>query len=149
MASVPQTPVGVNKYIIDDDMWNLTSSSSGSDATGGNHLLPRTGARVLNMMTPSLTPVTEKNPMPRGPQAPRAQRSFSPMVKGSPTGISTVCPRRSVSTGSENVQRSPVSSKAAEAAQRPVTVGEIHVRQDAAVDQPTVPLGTPIKRRPM
>ena len=122
MAQTPQTPV--NKFAIEEGLWDLTTSSSGSDAAGqGNHLLPRTGAKTLSTLTPSLTPVTERNAIaPRGPSVPRNQRSTSPMLQMQPPtgGSSLGCPRRA-SASPSTVNRSPVPSKAVEKALRPVS----------------------------
>ena len=120
MAQTPETTV--NKFAIEEGLWDLTTSSSGSDAAGqGNHLLPRTGAKTLSTLTPSLTPVTERNAIaPRGPSVPRNQRSTSPMLQMQPPtgGSSLVCPRRA-SASPSTVNRSPVPSKAVEKALRP------------------------------
>ena len=120
MAEAPDTTV--NKYVIEDGLWDLTTSSSGSDAASqGNHLMPRPGAKTLSMQTPSLTPVVERNSTaPRGPSVPRNQRSTSPMLQTQPPSgnSSLVCPRRQ-SASPSTVNRSPVPSKAVEKALRP------------------------------
>ena len=111
-----------NQYVLagDDQMFDLTSSSSGSDMTvparpaGPN-------ARTLSMQTPSLQPVTERNVMlPSGKSTPPRQqtRSASPSMQYTMPSVPLSSSRPS-SAGPSTVPRSPCRSMAVEKALKP------------------------------
>ena len=121
-----------NQYILaEDQMFDLTSSSSGSDMAGGRKTKsPSRPAvpsdRTLSMQMPStLQPVTERNVMlPSGTiTQPRQQtRSASPSMHYTMPSVPLSRSRPS-STGPNTVPRSPCRSMAVEDAQKPAMTG--------------------------
>ena len=153
-----------NQYqIVDDQLFDLTTSSSGSDAANGRMTnVPTRPAdpvtRTLSMMTPSLTPVTERNVMRPSttsgqPTGKRTHRSSSPSMQF--PMLSHPLPKtRALSSGPNTVSRSPAPSMAVEQAQRTVqggqranavTPGEVRTREHIVTVSPLVlpPVGLP------